>query len=139
MWEAADAALAKHTGNSLRDMAERRRLRQEAGLQGLEGRTLIDIFTNKQVLPVEGSIVCCLLGLADHSGVYVGNNTIIHRDGEGVIAEVSPREFLARIDGWNPAVTVFVSCRNDEPAGSRDAALMAWKVLHATSWRAWRM
>ena len=186
LWEAADAALAKRTGSSRRDKAARRRLRQEAGLQGLEGRTLIDIFTNKQVLPVEGSIVCCLLGLADHSGVYVGDGRIIHRDGMGIIADVSPREFLARLDGWNPAVTVFVSCREDEPVGSRDTALRARgalfdprhegynlitrnchqfchycltgktdngatdftflslehemrKVLHATSWRAWRL
>ena len=163
-----------------------RELRRALGLQGMEGRSLSDVLTNKQVYPVEGSIVCCLLANVDHSGVYVGDNTIIHRDGEGVIAEVSPREFLARLDGWNPAVTVFVSCRDDEPVGSRDAALRARgalfdprhrgynlitrnchqfchycltgktgngtadftflslenemrKVLHATSWRAWRM
>ena len=73
-----------------------REIRRASGIQGMEGRNIIDIFTNKQVYPVEGSIVSCLLGPVDHSGVYVGNNSIIHRDGSGFIAEVSPREFIER-------------------------------------------
>ena len=73
-----------------------RELRRALGLHGMEGRSLSDVLTNKQVCPVEGSIVSCLLGPVDHSGVYVGNNSIIHRDGGGFIAEVSPREFIER-------------------------------------------
>ena len=107
-----------------------REVRRALGLQGMEGRNIIDIFTNKQVYPVEGSIVSCLLGPADHSGVYVGNNTIIHRDGRGFIAEVSPREFIERLDGWNPAVTIFVSCRGNDPVGSHEAAQRAREALH---------
>lgn len=66
------------------------------------------------VEPVVGSVVRCRLGpeldMLDHSGIYVGGNRIIHRDGEGKIAEVTPDEFMARLDGKNSATTIFVVC-----------------------------
>ena len=114
---------------------ERKRLKREfrrsLGLQGMEGRSIFELFTNKDVYPVKGSIVCCLLGaVLDHSGVYVGNDTIIHRDGDGYLAEVSPREFIERLSGVNPAVTIFVSCKGDNPVGSEKAAQRAREALY---------
>ena len=68
----------------------------------------------RSVEPIVGSVVRCRLGpeldMWDHSGIYVGNNRIIHRDGDGRILEVSPEQFLARLDGNNSATTIFVVC-----------------------------
>lgn len=106
-------------------------MRRKLGIQGMDGRSLLEMFTHEEVYPIEGSVVCCLLGVvADHSGIYVGNGRIIHRDGAGFLAEVSQNEFLERLDGWNPAVTVFVSCRGDEPVGSSEIAERAREALN---------
>jgi hypothetical protein len=105
---------------------------------------------------VKGSIVCCDLGdpltktalLAaevlewtatrqssgcfslDHSGVYVGDDEIVHRDGGGYLALVSPKEFIERLDGWNAAISIYVSCRGENPVGSDTAAERALEALH---------
>ena len=91
------------------------------------------MFVLDDVVPTEGSIVCCMLaGVADHSGVYVGNGRIIHRINEdgGYLAETSPREFLERLDGWNAAVTIFVACKGKNPTGSRKIADRAREALN---------
>ena len=89
------------------------------------------MFVLDDVVPSEGSIVCCMLaGVLDHSGVYVGNGRIIHRDGGGYIDEVSPREFLERLEGWNAAVTIFVACKGKNPTGSWEIADRAREALN---------
>ncbi|MBQ3398584.1 MAG: hypothetical protein IJG51_06830 [Synergistaceae bacterium] len=91
------------------------------------------MFVLDDVVPSEGSIVCCMLaGVLDHSGVYVGNGRIIHRINEegGYLAETSPREFLERLDGRNLAVTIFVACKGKNPTGSREIADRAREALN---------
>ncbi|CAK1701733.1 LRAT domain-containing protein [Vibrio crassostreae] len=58
--------------------------------------------------PVRGSIVYCDLafGYAEHSGVYMGNGRIIHRNGKGLIEAASIRQFLAD----TTALSIYVSC-----------------------------
>jgi cell wall-associated NlpC family hydrolase len=60
------------------------------------------------VSPVVGSVVYCDLALTtEHSGIYVGENQIVHLDGDGDIQIVSPDDFLARLDGFNLAMSSY--------------------------------
>ncbi len=45
-------------------------------------------------------------GIAEHTGIYVGDG-IVHLDGEGDVIHSAPREFLARLDGRNLAVNIY--------------------------------
>jgi len=100
-----------------------------------KGRTVLETIFRNGVKPVLGSIVCCdLAGAWEHSGVYVGRNKIIHRDGDGYLASVSPEEFLARLDGLNPAVSIHVSCDDDgAPVGDSRVAERARAALKRLS------
>lgn len=90
----------------------------------------LQMFCMDHVEPVPGSIVCCDLALAvDHSGVYIGDGKIIHRDGDGYLACVDKDTFLGRLDGLNPSVTVFVACKGGEPVGSQEVANRAKRAL----------
>lgn len=90
----------------------------------------LQMFCMDHVDPVPGSIVCCDLAVAvDHSGVYIGDGKIIHRDGDGYLACVDKDTFLRRLDGWNPAVSVFVACKGGEPVGSQDVVRRAIYAL----------
>ena len=58
--------------------------------------------------PAIGSVVYCNLGLvAEHSGIYVGRNKIVHLSGDGHIEKVSAKEFCERFSGLNPSFTIF--------------------------------
>ena len=77
----------------------------------------------EKVQPIEGSIVCCsLCGVLDHSGVYVGDGKIVHRDGDGCLEVVSPKTFLARQIGRNPAWRIYVSCYGKDAVGFEGVA-----------------
>ena len=80
--------------------------------------------------PAIGSIVYCdLVGAVEHSGVYIGNDLIVHLDGDGHIEAVSPNAFLGRLGGFNPAVNIYVSCDGDDPLGSESVARHANNAL----------
>lgn len=69
-----------------------------------------------EVKPVMGSVVFCDLafGYAEHSGIYVGNDEIVHLNGNGWIEKVSAAEFMAN----TTALTLYVSSRDDNAVGS---------------------
>lgn len=96
-----------------------------------KGRTFLETIFRDSVRPALGSVVCCdLAGAFEHSGIYVGRNRIIHRDGDGFLAAVSPEEFLARLGGCNPAKYIHVSCDDDgDPVGGRWVAERARGAL----------
>lgn len=78
--------------------------------------------------PVRGSIVYCDLafGYADHSGVYMGNGRIIHRNGKGLIEVSSIRQFLAD----TTALSIYVSCNAQGRAvGNESTAQIAGAML----------
>ncbi|HAV3582288.1 lecithin retinol acyltransferase family protein [Acinetobacter baumannii] len=79
------------------------------------------------VTPEIGSVVHCGLfcNAFEHSGIYVGRNRIVHLDGSGRIEKVSPEQFIERLDGLNLAVSIYVSCKNGKPIGSKLAAKRA--------------
>ena len=51
------------------------------------------------MLPAVGSLVYCNLGVvAEHSGIYVGGNKIVHLSGDGHIEKVSDKKRIIKID-----------------------------------------
>ncbi|MEZ8358874.1 lecithin retinol acyltransferase family protein [Vibrio splendidus] len=65
-------------------------------------------------------------GYAEHSGVYVGNGRIIHRNGKGLIEAASIRQFLADTS----AITIYISCdANGTSVGFDDIANDAEALL----------
>src|SRR5690606_2362670 len=90
------------------------------GLAGLHtaknvGEYVIDLIKGR-VTPVRGSIVYCDLtaghNLAEHSGIYIGNNRIVHLNRHGDIDVVSPQQFISGITTGNE---IYVSCEGDWP------------------------
>lgn len=74
--------------------------------------------------PAVGSIVYCNLALAvEHSGIYVGNDRIVHLNGSGRIELVSPRVFCERLHGKNPASIIYCPISDDgRLLGNKNAA-----------------
>lgn len=64
--------------------------------------------------PAPGTPVYCkLAGVAEHTGIYVGDDKIVHLNGDGEIEAVSPQEFVSRLDGLNPAVFIYYAANFD--------------------------
>lgn len=80
-----------------------------------------------KVHPKIGSILYCDLafGYMDHSGIYIGNNQIVHLSGDGNIEIVSPKEF---IDGGT-ACSIYVSCQDTSAVGSANVAKRAKNMI----------
>ncbi|ENI4128593.1 lecithin retinol acyltransferase family protein [Vibrio fluvialis] len=92
------------------------------------GKSLADNLFHTTQTPVRGSIVYCDLafGYAEHSGVYVGNGRIIHRNGKGLIEAVSIHQFLAD----TTALSIYVSCNaHGHSIGSEFTAQIAEAML----------
>lgn len=79
------------------------------------------------VIPVKGSVVYCDLafGYAEHSGIYVGNNEIVHLNGRGNVEAVSPKEFMR----GTTAVNIYVSCEGRYAVGNESIAAFAKQQL----------
>jgi hypothetical protein len=66
-----------------------------------------------KVAPEVGSIVCCGLGgVLDHTGIYIGDNTIVELSGNGLVKAVSMQRFLFERSGKH----IYIACdSNAEP------------------------
>ena len=95
------------------------------------GKSFVDNVFRTTVKPVPGSLLYCDLALStvEHTGIYLGNNEIAHLDGSGIIEVVSPKQFLARLDGWNTAISIYVSCRGKEAVGCSSVAERARSMV----------
>lgn len=99
-------------------------------------RGIAATFLKEPVKPIPGSVVCCKLALlVDHSGIYIGGGRIIHRDGDYGLTCVDIETFLRRLNGNNPAITVYVSSKMDSltkghAVGSQSVADRAVKALN---------
>lgn len=93
--------------------------------------SFVDNVLRDNVQPVPGSVVMCDLLTFEHTGIYVGNGKIVHRRGgdDGCIEAVGPQEFLDRLDGWNNAISVYVSCWGKLAIGWKAAADRAERAL----------
>lgn len=103
---------------------------KEVVMFGMIAKSFIDNVFRENVRPVRGSVVYCDLGvIVEHSGIYIGDNQIVHLDGSGEIEVVDPEEFLGRLDGLNPAMSIYVSCDGTTPVGKKSAAKRAEKMV----------
>ena len=77
-------------------------------LGGQFAQSFFDNVFRDLALPTRGSVVYCDLALStvEHTGIYVGDNKIVHLDGSGLIEVVTPEKFLQRLDGWNTAMSI---------------------------------
>lgn len=103
----------------------------DKGLLGNLAESFIDNVIRDTVYPVKGSMVYCDLafGNAEHSGIYIGGNKIVHLDGSGDIEIVSPKRFLDRLGGFNSAISIYVSCDGDSPVGGSTVAERAKRMI----------
>lgn len=88
---------------------------------------------SKVAEPDIGSVVYCDLvtGIAEHSGIYVGDNTIIHLTKYGFVERCTPSKFMEDTTARN----IYVSCYNGHPSGSVEAAYRAKALADARDWR----
>lgn len=90
------------------------------------GSAFSDQISNKEQKLVPGCIVACDLagGLIEHTGIYVGRNRVIERNGDGSIKSVSIDDFM-NSSGLRTGVNLYVACAHDKiissPAISRRA------------------
>lgn len=79
---------------------------------------IIDNYVRANVEPVLGSVVYCDLACTvEHSGIYVGDGRIAHLNGDGAVELVTREEFMARLGGLNPALSIYVSCAGANAVG----------------------
>ncbi|NDV12660.1 hypothetical protein GZH52_07580 [Crenobacter sp. HX-7-9] len=86
---------------------------------------------DKVSAPAIGSVIYCDLaaGTAEHSGIYIGSNNIVHLSGDGIIERVNPKQFINRLGGWNTAISIYVSCNAGTPVGSTNVAKLAESMI----------
>ncbi|WP_449432366.1 lecithin retinol acyltransferase family protein [Pseudomonas putida] len=102
-------------------------------LKNLSDRLASNLFLD-MVEPIPGSIVYCNLGeAAEHSGIYIGRNRIVHLDGSGLVEKVSPQQFINRLNGLNPSISIYVSCKSGKAVGSKSAAAYARSMIGSKS------
>ncbi|MGO3344162.1 MAG: lecithin retinol acyltransferase family protein [Marinomonas sp.] len=97
-------------------------------LIGNLAKSLTDNLFYKTNGPVRGSILYCDLafGAAEHSGIYIGNNQVVHKNGQGLVEPVSVNQFKNTIS----AITIYISCdSNGEPVGHEHIANNAEKMI----------
>ena len=62
----------------------------------------------------------CCGAQTKQSGIYVGDGEIVRLNGDGKIERVGAQEFLARLDGFNPAISINVAYdESSVPKGRR--------------------
>ena len=96
--------------------------------------SFVDNVLASTVTPVPGSVVYCGLAFnaVEHSGIYIGNGKIVHLDGNGQVKTVTRKQFLDRLDGYNVAITIYVSSREGKAVGSRAVAERAKAMVGTT-------
>ena len=87
------------------------------------------IYDKVSSLKVGSVVYCNLVNRAEHSGIYIGNNSIVHLDGSGLIEIVSPSEFLNRLGGFNLAISIFVSCKDGVAVGNSSVGRRAKSMV----------
>lgn len=102
-----------------------------SGFLGYIAESFVDNILRDYAQPKVGSILYCDLafGNAEHSGIYIGNNEIAHLDGSGNIEVVSPKKFINRLNGFNSAINIYISCRDTYAVGCRVAARRAKSMI----------
>jgi len=88
-------------------------------------RAFVDEVLNTQKLLVPGSIVACDLGGRwDHSGIYVGRNRIVERNGDGTVKKISINDFMDS-SAIRTGISLFIACSKGKPISSPEIARRA--------------
>lgn len=84
--------------------------------------------TEQKVKPSVGSIVCCGIGgVLEHTGIWIGDNTIIEIDGRGLIKPLSSVRFTQERSGKQ----IFVACDSTAtPLSNESAARKAIEQMY---------
>jgi len=84
--------------------------------------------THQQAEPIVGAVVCCAIaGVLDHTGIWVGDDTIIELAGNGLIKGVSSERFTQQRSGSN----IFIACDSSaQPLADPKAAQRAIEQLY---------
>jgi len=69
------------------------------------------------------------LGIAEHSGIYLGDGQVVELSGEGIIQQVSVSEFLEVPAFVNTAMSVYVSSSDGYAVGSESVASRARSMV----------
>jgi hypothetical protein len=82
------------------------------------------------VSPSVGSVVYCdLAEYVEHTGIYIGDNKIVHLDGSGIVEVVTPKQFMGRLNGFNSSAHIYVSCKGKSAVGGKAIAERAKKMV----------
>lgn len=85
----------------------------------------VDRLCRDKVEPIRGSILYCdyRMGLAEHTGVYVGDGRIVNMSGHGLIERTTPRGF---VEGKTALLgNIYVSCLDKQAVGIEAVAQLA--------------
>lgn len=98
------------------------------------GESLVDNFVRDNVAPVPGSLVYCDLWCFEHSGIAISDTEIVHLNGDGLVEVVSHKAFRNRLDGYNNALSIYVSAYKDHwgdvsAVGSKVVARRAERLI----------
>ena len=74
-------------------------------------KTVDAMFIHSQVPKIGSVVYCNLVGAFEHTGIYVGHGEIVHLNGNGMIEKVNYKQFVGRLEGFNPAFSIF--CATD--------------------------
>lgn len=94
------------------------------------GESFIDHVFRDKVLPKQGSVVYCdlVFGYMEHSGIYVGNDEIVHLNRYGRIEKVSAEQFIS----GTTAMSIYVSSSNGYAVGNRVVCHRALSMVGQT-------
>jgi hypothetical protein len=93
-------------------------------------KTIYEEFSGSQCILRPGAIVACdlALGAIDHTGIYIGRNRIVERNGCGRIRKVSIKDFL-NSSTLRSGVTLYAACAKGKVIASPEIARRARDVV----------
>ncbi|MEN9911620.1 MAG: hypothetical protein RI956_64, partial [Pseudomonadota bacterium] len=111
--------------NTVSNVANIANIIPQIGIKSI--KYFVDSQIRDKVVPVEGSVLYCdLLVGAEHSGIYVGNNTIadivVNSFMKGTVKASTPKTFVDQTTLGNK---IYVSCNDDGAVGHRTVSSYA--------------
>lgn len=95
--------------------------------------TIAEEIFGSQCILRPGSIVACDLAIGlDHTGIYIGRNRIVERNGDGKIRKVSIKDFF-NSSTLRSGVTLYAACVNGKIIASPETAKRAREAVGTDS------
>jgi hypothetical protein len=111
--------------NTVSNIANIANIIPQIGIKSI--KYFVDSQIRDKVVPIEGSVLYCDLWVgAEHSGIYVGNNTIadivVNSFMKGTVKASTPKTFVDQTTLGNK---IYVSCNDDGAVGHRTVSSYA--------------